>query len=377
MLTKYRLVPMRLFTLLLTLALIWTIEQPSLVALLLTGMALGATLNYFMFGFSSSWRRCILSHQTAGVRAQIIMLAGALILFTPLFWMQSWGTLQFQGIIRPAGFSVMLGAFLFGIGMQLAANCSSGTLNRVGQLQPLSLVSFIMLFVGGAFGAYFYNSWGNWWALAPFSITLDWKLTGLLLSLITLLFIYLGLIRLEKNNLQTLEPLWSKNQPKRLSPFLIAGLLLVVFSGLILLLSGQPWSVATVFTLWSFKFSDQFNLGLDWEFWQIAQLYQQRMAEPLLADPISLTTLGVILGSLWVTLLAKKPIKKQTIGSKQTAYYALGGLLMGFGATLSYGCNIGAFFSGIASGSLHGWLWIIFALLGNIIALLWLKNATH
>ncbi|UQB41719.1 YeeE/YedE family protein [Thiomicrospira microaerophila] len=374
MLTKDRLLPIRLFTLALTLALIWIIKQPGLVALLFAGMALGATLNYFMFGFSSSWRRCILSHQTAGVRAQIIMLAGALILFTPLFWLESWGSLQFQGIIRPAGLSVMLGAFLFGIGMQFAANCSSGTLNRVGQLQPLSFVSFIMLFVGGALGAYFYNSWGHWWALAPYSITLNWKLAGLLLSLTTLLVIYVGLIRLEKNNRQTLEPLWSRNEPKPFSPFLIAALLLVVFSGLILFLSGQPWSVATVFTLWSFKFSDQFNLGLDWEFWQIAQLYQHRIAEPLLADPISLTTLGVILGSLWVTLLAKKPIKKQTISPKQTAYYALGGLLMGFGATLSYGCNIGAFFSGIASGSLHGWLWIIFALLGNLVALLWLRD---
>jgi len=32
---------------------------------------------------------------------------------------------------------------------------------------------------------------------------------------------------------------------------------------------------------------------------------------------------------------------------------------------LSYGCNIGAFFSGIASGSLHGWVWIFAAVLGN------------
>jgi hypothetical protein len=44
---------------------------------------------------------------------------------------------------------------------------------------------------------------------------------------------------------------------------------------------------------------------------------------------------------------------------------------MGFGATLSYGCNVGAFFSGIASGSLHGWLWIVFAVFGNIVALKW------
>ena len=43
----------------------------------------------------------------------------------------------------------------------------------------------------------------------------------------------------------------------------------------------------------------------------------------------------------------------------------LGGLLMGYGARLAFGCNIGALFSGIASGSLHGWLWMAAALAGT------------
>jgi uncharacterized membrane protein YedE/YeeE len=47
----------------------------------------------------------------------------------------------------------------------------------------------------------------------------------------------------------------------------------------------------------------------------------------------------------------------------------LGGLLMGYGARLAFGCNVGAYFSGIASTSLHGWLWIVFALLGTNIGL--------
>jgi hypothetical protein len=34
----------------------------------------------------------------------------------------------------------------------------------------------------------------------------------------------------------------------------------------------------------------------------------------------------------------------------------VGGSLLGYGARLAYGCNIGAYFSGIASSSLHGWL---------------------
>jgi uncharacterized membrane protein YedE/YeeE len=34
---------------------------------------------------------------------------------------------------------------------------------------------------------------------------------------------------------------------------------------------------------------------------------------------------------------------------------------------LAYGCNIGAYFSGIESGSLHGWCWAIAAFVGSII----------
>jgi hypothetical protein len=33
----------------------------------------------------------------------------------------------------------------------------------------------------------------------------------------------------------------------------------------------------------------------------------------------------------------------------------------------AYGCNIGAYFSGVASPSLHGWLWFMLAFLGSII----------
>ena len=43
----------------------------------------------------------------------------------------------------------------------------------------------------------------------------------------------------------------------------------------------------------------------------------------------------------------------------------VGGLAMGYGARLAFGCNIGAYFSGIASSSLHGWLWIAAALPGT------------
>ena len=37
------------------------------------------------------------------------------------------------------------------------------------------------------------------------------------------------------------------------------------------------------------------------------------------------------------------------------------------GARLSFGCNIGALFSGIASGSVHGWLWFAAAFAGSFV----------
>ena len=47
----------------------------------------------------------------------------------------------------------------------------------------------------------------------------------------------------------------------------------------------------------------------------------------------------------------------------------IGGLLMGYGARIAFGCNIGAYFGGIASFSLHGWLWGITAVVGTVAGL--------
>ena len=42
---------------------------------------------------------------------------------------------------------------------------------------------------------------------------------------------------------------------------------------------------------------------------------------------------------------------------------------MGWGARIGFGCNIGAFVGGVASGSLHGWVWFAAALGGCVIGI--------
>ena len=85
----------------------------------------------------------------------------------------------------------------------------------------------------------------------------------------------------------------------------------------------------------------------------------------MFTDETSVMNLAIILGSLAAAALAGelKPNFRVTVLPLLGAL--LGGLLMGYGSRIAYGCNIGAFLSGVSSTSLHGWLWIAAALPGN------------
>ena len=76
--------------------------------------------------------------------------------------------------------------------------------------------------------------------------------------------------------------------------------------------------------------------------------------------------IGIVLGALAAASLAGKVAPGWRIPPKPLAAAVIGGLMMGYGARLAYGCNIGAFFSCVASTSLHGWVWILCAIPGNL-----------
>ncbi len=89
------------------------------VALYLLGAALGLVLYHAAFGFTSAWRIFIADRRGEGLRAQMVMLAVAVVLFFPVL---AAGTLfgqPVQGFVSPVGVSVVFGAFLFGIGIVL------------------------------------------------------------------------------------------------------------------------------------------------------------------------------------------------------------------------------------------------------------------
>lgn len=78
----------------------------------------------------------------------------------------------------------------------------------------------------------------------------------------------------------------------------------------------------------------------------------------------TILNMGVIMGSLIATLMASQFKLKKVKSKKQLIFALLGGIMMGYGTRLALGCNIGAFFSGIPSFSLHAWVFGIFTILG-------------
>ncbi len=132
-------------------------------ALFVLGGALGLILYHALFGFTSAWRVFIADGRGAGLRAQMVMLAIAAILFFPALAHGSLVGEAVRGEYGAVGISVLVGAFLFGVGMQLGGGCASGTLYTVGGGNTRMLVTLAAFIAGSTVGALHLP----WWSAGP------------------------------------------------------------------------------------------------------------------------------------------------------------------------------------------------------------------
>ena len=198
---------------------------------------------------------------------------------------------------------------------------------------------------------------------------------ALALNLAVFLLVWLAVAKIERVRHGYVEPIGTINgSGLRLAftgpwPLVWGAIALAVANFLTLYLAGRPWGVTSAFGLWGGKTLQTVGVAVaDWPSWAGAA-QQRALATPVLADITSVMDFGIMLGALLAAGLAAKYSPGWRIPLPHLAASILGGLLLGYGARLAYGCNIGAFFSGIASGSLHGWLWIVAALAGNWVGL--------
>jgi uncharacterized membrane protein YedE/YeeE len=339
-------------------------------ALFLVGAAAGLVLYHAAFGFTSSWRVFISDRRGAGLRAQMLMLAVTCAVFFPLL---AWGSIFGQpvrGSISPVGVTVLFGAFLFGVGMQLGGGCASGTLYSAGGGSTRMLVVLAAFIAGSLIGTAHVPWWSSLPAWSPMSLVTLWgPWLGLFVSLATFALISALTVVVEKRQHGSLEPQASASGARWLRgpwPLLAGALGLALVNIATLTLAGRPWGVTSAFALWGAKTAGVLGVPVEtWPYWS-APAQAATLRGSVFADVTSVMNFGIILGALLASILAGRFAPVWNVSRRSLAAAVIGGLLLGYGARLAYGCNIGAYFSGIASGSLHGWLWLPSAFVGNI-----------
>jgi len=325
------------------------------VALFALGAALGAVFLGFQYGFASAWRRFLTTGESMGLAAHFLLIGLVALVILPAAVLGLGAT----GSVAPVSVSLVVGAFLFGIGMQLANGCGSGVLFSFGGGSGRMLVALPFFILGSLLGSFLLPSVIHLGSLGQLPIAGGAGApTGIIINLLLIALVGGLFYRRGRRRGETMS-----------RHLILATLVIAVLCWLVFALSGHPWGVTFGFTLWGAKIAAALGVPVDsFVFWQWAGP-RRALAHSVLADVSSLMNIGMILGAGAMAASAGGLRRQGWPGARQLVGAAIGGILMGIGARLGFGCNIGAFLAGIASGSLHGWIWFVAAMGGSWVGL--------
>ncbi len=331
-------------------------------ALFLVGVFAGVVLYHAAFGFTSSWRVFISDRRGAGLRAQMLMLAATCVVFFPLLASGTFFGQSLRGSVSPAGIPVIAGAFIFGVGMQLGGGCASGTLYTAGGGSARMMVTLLAFIVGSVIGTAHVPWWSAQASWAPVSLVTRYGPAAALAASLGAfaLISYVTIVLEKRRHGRLMEAASDKSSRWLRGPWpLVAGALgLAIVNIATLVVAGRPWGVTSAFALWGAKAAAAIGIPVHtWTYWT-TPAQKAALDASVLNDVTSVMDFGIILGALLASLLAGRFAPAWRVPMRSLAAAVIGGLMLGYGARVAFGCNIGAYFSGIASGSLHGWLWL-------------------
>lgn len=145
-------------------------------------------------------------------------------------------------------------------------------------------------------------------------------------------------------------------------PYLIGGTGLALLNIALLATTGTPWRVTAGFFYWGVWLIEALGVTMNLD---LSGVYDGLdSSETLLFNTVSILNIAVMMGALFSALASSEFKWRRIKNSKQLVAGVSGGFLMGYGARISFGCNIGAVFSGIPSFSVHGWIFWAFLAIG-------------
>ncbi len=364
-------------------------------AALIGGMA-GFALYHASFGFTAAWRRVVRERRGAGLRAQMLLIGLTCLIAFPLFQYGGAIGIEARGYILPMGVASAFGAFVFGAGMQLGGGCASGTLFTVGGGSTRMVITLIFFIIGSVAAT---AHWEFWTRPVPDPMLLD-RNYAVLKDIVTyrindnrgvslvkefgafgalgLMAVVLGLIALTSAVIER-RAHGALETPKTTGSLLtgpwslVAGAVALAAVGVLcLVVLGRPWGVTAGFALWGAKAYTALGGDVsDWIYWSGWRSGQ--LDASLLANGTSVMNFGIVFGAMAAAALAGKFAPVWKLSARDLLTAVIGGLLMGYGARLAYGCNIGAYLGGLVSGSLHGWWWLLWGFTGSYLGV-WLRK---
>jgi uncharacterized membrane protein YedE/YeeE/Pyruvate/2-oxoacid:ferredoxin oxidoreductase delta subunit len=288
--------------------------------------------------------------------------------------------------VQPLGVGVTLGAFVFGVGMQLSSGCGCGTLLGMGFGSVKACVTFAGLLIGCTVGVI--DPIVDWFTALP-------KTNGAvklppIASLAIELVLFAGLFWFEfrrARQQEVDEPIseisladaaalmvggWDPDEEAKKRPTYRMRAFRNYFSTVALascvgcwfLCTGGPIHVLEAFSLvGSYVCRGCGARPADWHFWH------GPLPNPMKYD-VFLSDVSLLLGAFVAAGCWGSFGQVQNISAAHLIAGFIGGLVMGLGGTIAHGCTLGAMTSGIDSSSLHGWLWFVSACMGSAIVVI-------
>jgi uncharacterized protein len=331
--------------------LVWSVSVRQAV-LFLVGIGYGVVLAGARFGFTTGWRNLVEDRDPRGVYGQLLLFALAAILAMPLLGRFT----ELHAALGPPSISLLVGAFVFGAAMQIADGCGSGTLYKAGLGVPLNMAILPLFAIGSFLGSVQMHDWLALGQLQPVGLVQAWGVGPALAATLAALAVLAIAVRL-----------WVGSGKRLIEKRWVWGAIaLAVLATINLVVAGQPWGVVYGFGLWAAKGAQALGVfdPTSNPFWGDAG-NTQRLAQSALLDVTSITNIGLLGGALWIS--ARKPPSSKPLTPKQWAIGLAAGFVLGYSSRLAFGCNVGALFSGISTGSVHGWIWLVMAFLGTLL----------
>ena len=341
--------------------LLWSVSVRQ-AALFAVGIGLGAVLAGKRFGFTTGWRMLVEEKDGSGIFGQLLLLALAAALAMPLLGHFP----ELTAALGPPSISLLIGAFVFGLCMQIADGCGSGTLYKAGMGIPMNTAILPVFAIGSFLGSLHLGWWLDLGNTAPVGLVTEWGWAPALIATLAALAVVAAGVALyvKKANAALNRPA----KPLLVRKWLVGAVLLAIFATLNLIIAGQPWGVVYGFGLWAAKVvnaTGAVDLASNW-FWSQPG-NAARLHETVLLDVTSITNIGILGGALWIA--AGKPTAAKALTGTQWVVALVAGLVLGYSSRLAFGCNVGAMLSGISTGSIHGWIWVPLAFAGTIFGL--------